>query len=53
MFKVFTGDGRQYVGCSERMAEQFYSAAVETGRCVLMLRRYRGEWVEIKEHIDA
>ena len=51
MYKVFTGDGRQYVGCSESMAEQFYLAAVSSGRCVLMKRRGpAGQWLDVKEH---
>lgn len=51
MYKVFTGDGRQYVGFSETLANDFYSAAVATGRCVMMLRKEAGEWTEVKEHV--
>ena len=52
MFKVFTGDGRQYVGCSERLALRFYEDAKDSGRPVLMQRRdvrYSDEWEVVKE----
>lgn len=52
MFKVFTGDGHQYVGLSESMAREFFESARKTGRCVMMLQRDSdGFWIEIDEHV--
>lgn len=51
MFKVFTSDGRQYVGFSAKLAEDFYQACVSTGRCVMMLKCDAGIWTEVKEHV--
>lgn len=53
MFKVFTGDGRQYVGCSESMANDFFDACVRSGRNVLMMKRVaEKKWIEVKEHVE-
>lgn len=53
MYKVFTGDGRQYVGFSTKLAEEFFEAAVNSGRFVMMMQRIAGEWTEIKEGIPV
>lgn len=51
MLKVITSGPYQYVGCSEKLANQFYDAAVKAGLCVLMMKRVDGEWIDIREHI--
>lgn len=51
MYKVITSSNHQYVGCSEKLAEQFYSAAMKTGLCALMMKRVEGKWIDVKEHI--
>ena len=54
MFKVITGAGHSYVGCSERLAADFYAAAEKAGHCVLMMRRIEGgSWVDVRESIPT
>lgn len=54
MYKVITGAGYSYVGFSERLAEDFYAAAVRAGLCVLMSRRAaNGSWSDLRESVPA
>jgi hypothetical protein len=53
MYKVITGDGRQYVGFSEKLADAFYRAAADSGRFVLMMVRNGGAWSDVKEHVPT
>jgi len=38
MFKAATGDGRQVVTCSEKIARQFLNAAQASGRLAALYR---------------
>lgn len=51
MYRIITSGPYSYTGFSEKLAEEFYSAAIKAGLCVLMKKRENGVWSEIKEHI--
>lgn len=50
MFRIITSGPYSYVGFSEKLAEEFYAAAIEDGMCVLMMKHENGVWSDIKEY---